>query len=53
VTGDSSYPWNLVGYGEHAPRREWPGNAPIAVSIVRIGSREILRLLRDRRVPAA
>jgi putative urate catabolism protein len=98
VSVDPSYPRDLVGYGEHPPHPAWPGDAPIAVSVVlnfeeggescilhgdahsesvltdvgadplegarnlnveslfeygsRVGFWEILRLLRERRIPA-
>ncbi|HEX8741281.1 MAG TPA: allantoinase PuuE [Casimicrobiaceae bacterium] len=31
---DPSYPRDLVGYGRHPPRADWPGNARIAVQFV-------------------
>jgi putative urate catabolism protein len=34
MTYEPEYPRDLVGYGRHAPRPEWPGDARIAVQFV-------------------
>jgi putative urate catabolism protein len=34
MTPDTSYPRDLIGYGAHPPRADWPGNARIAVQFV-------------------
>lgn len=34
VTGDASYPRDLIGYGRNPPAAQWPGGARIAVQFV-------------------
>ena len=31
---DSSYPRDLIGYGENSPRVRWPSGAKVAVKII-------------------